>query len=325
MTSLGRLERVDLREAWLSEASDFTPWLAQAENLALLGETIGLELECEAQEKNVGPFRADILCRDTATGDWVLIENQLERTDHSHLGQLLTYAAGLKAVTVVWVAQRFTDEHRAALDWLNEITDERFNFFALEIELWRMGRSPVAPKFNVISEPNDWTRTIAGATGGDGKMTETQQLYLEYWRALKAHLEEVGSSVQMAKPLPQAWMTFPVGRSYFHLSASVTRQNRAGWVQLVIHGNDHVPYFRLLHRDREQIEAEIGQTLEWRERPKGKEGHIRQDFGTIDVEDRSDWPRQHRLFQQALEKFATCFRPRVKALDLADVDEEESV
>jgi hypothetical protein len=134
-TPLGRLERADLREVWLSEAGDFTPWLAREENVALLGDAIGLELEVEAQEKDVGPFRADILCKDTATANWVLVENQLERTDHGHLGQLLTYAAGLQAVTIVWIAQRFTEEHRAALDWLNEITDDRFNFFGLEIEL----------------------------------------------------------------------------------------------------------------------------------------------------------------------------------------------
>lgn len=125
--NLGRLHSVDLREAWASESSDFTPWLAQEENLKLLGETIGIELELESQETEVGPFRADILCKDTATDNWVLIENQLERTDHSHLGQLLTYAAGLNAVTIVWIAQRFTEEHRAALDWLNEHTDGNIN------------------------------------------------------------------------------------------------------------------------------------------------------------------------------------------------------
>lgn len=150
--TLGRLERIDLRNAWLSESSSFTPWLAESANMKLLGDAIGIELEVEAQEKDVGPFRADILCKDTATGHWVLIENQLERTDHTHLGQLMTYAAGLDAVTIVWLAQRFTEEHRAALDWLNRVTDERINFFGLEIELWRIGDSPMAPKFNVVSK-----------------------------------------------------------------------------------------------------------------------------------------------------------------------------
>jgi len=130
--NLGRLHKVDLREAWTSESIDFTPWLAQEDNLKLLGEVIGIELELESQEKEVGPFRADILCKNTANDSWVLIENQLARTDHSHLGQLITYAAGLNAVTIVWIAERFTQEHRAAMDWLNERTDEKINLFGLQ-------------------------------------------------------------------------------------------------------------------------------------------------------------------------------------------------
>jgi len=167
--ALGRLEKVELRNAWQSGSGDFTPWLAREENLKLLGEAINIDLELEAEEKNVGPFRADILCRDTASDEhWVLVENQLERTDHSHLGQLLTYAAGLKAATIVWIAERFTGEHRAALDSLNEITGERFAFFGLEVELWPIGESPMGQKFNVVSKPNDSTKTVQSpaSTGG---------------------------------------------------------------------------------------------------------------------------------------------------------------
>ena len=149
ISKLGRLERIDLREIWRTEAYDFTPWLAQSENIEILGDALGLDLEVEAQERNVGPFRADILCKDLDDNSWVLIENQLERTDHNHLGQLLTYGAGLNTVTIIWIAEKFTDEHRAALDWLNDITDDSFNFFGLEVELWRIGESAPAPKFNI--------------------------------------------------------------------------------------------------------------------------------------------------------------------------------
>ena len=132
--NLGRLEKItDLREVWKTEDKDFTPWLANEQNLGLLGETIHMDLELEAVEKYVGPFRADILCRNTDDNSHVLVENQVERTDHTHLGQLMTYAAGLDTVSIVWIAREFTDEHRAALDWLNEITGDKFNFFGLEI------------------------------------------------------------------------------------------------------------------------------------------------------------------------------------------------
>src|SRR4051812_43362290 len=145
---LSHLKQIDLKDVWSHEASSFTPWLALEQNIALLGDTLGLELEVEAQEKAVGPFRADILCKDLQTNTWVLIENQLERTDHTHLGQVLTYASGLGAVTIVWIAARFTEEHRATLDWLNKITDRSFRFFGIEVELWRIGDSSPAPKFN---------------------------------------------------------------------------------------------------------------------------------------------------------------------------------
>lgn len=137
---LGRLERVELRNVWASEATDFTPWLARAENMSVLGEALNIDLELEAQERSVGPFRADLLCKDIDTGRWVLIENQLERTDHTHLGQLLTYASGLDAVTIVWVAARFTEEHRSTLDWLNKITNDRFSLF-------RIGGGALADRF----------------------------------------------------------------------------------------------------------------------------------------------------------------------------------
>src|SRR5262245_60943715 len=197
--NLGRLQKVDLREAWLSECTDFTPWLAQEENLKLLGDSIGIELELESQEKEVGPFRADILCKDTSNDTWVLIENQLERTDHCHLGQLITYAAGLNAVTIVWIAEHFTEEHRAAIDWLNERTDEKINLFALEIELWRIGDSPIAPKFNIISQPNDWSRNVQKAAAVDA--SETQKSQLQFWIAFKDYMEEKGSFVRCQKPL----------------------------------------------------------------------------------------------------------------------------
>ncbi len=199
----GQLVQVKLRDGWLNEASDFTPWLAAEENIHLLGQAIGMELQVEAQEQQVGPFRADILCKNNED-HWVLIENQLERTDHTHLGQLLTYAAGLQAVTIVWIAQCFTEEHRAALDWLNEITDERFNFFGLEIELWRIGESPIAPKFNVVCKPNDWSKMVtAGATRvANEALTEKKRLQLEFWTEFAAYARNSRQAHQTCKASP---------------------------------------------------------------------------------------------------------------------------
>lgn len=318
--ALGRLEKVDLRQVWLSEASQFTPWLAQEENLEILGNTIGLELELEAQEKNVGPFRADLLCRDTATGQWVLIENQLERTDHTHLGQLLTYAAGLEAVTVVWVAAEFTEEHRATLDWLNEITDDRFQFFGLEIELWRIGESPPAPKFNIVSKPNDWSRSVtqsARRLSGEA-LTATQLQQRRYWEAFGEFLIKRKSPIRAQKAQPQNWTTYGVGRTDFHLSAVITAREKCIYADLYIDGPDAKAYFHLLEQQKAVIESELGEPLDWLELPERKASRIILFRRTADPEDESDWPAQHAWLAQALERLDRVFRPRVKALNAAD-------
>ncbi len=172
---LARLDRVSVEDVWSSEPRQFTPWLASEENLRLLGETIDMDLQVESQEHPVGPFSADIVCREVATNAPVLIENQLGRTDHTHLGQILTYAASLKAETIIWIANPFTEEHRAALEWLNEVTNGEISFFGIEIELWRIEGSPIAPRFNVVAKP--WTKRIPP----DPVLTDSRRLQLEFW------------------------------------------------------------------------------------------------------------------------------------------------
>ena len=211
---LGRLTKVDIREIWKNEAADFTPWLAEPDNIKLLGDTVGMELEVEAVEKDVGRFFADILCKDTASDRFVVIENQIEATDHDHLGKTITYAAGLQATAMVWIAKRFADEHRAALDWLNEITGADVAFFGLEIEAWRIGDSAAAPKFNVICRPNDFTIS----TPAPGTLSETRQAQLDFWLAFKDFMGQ-SSQVKCAKPSPNNWLNHPIGRSGVHMDS----------------------------------------------------------------------------------------------------------
>jgi len=323
---LGRLQKVDLPEAWSSESTDFTPWLAQEENLKLLGETIGLELELESQEKDVGPFRADILCKDTATDDWVLIENQLERTDHSHLGQLLTYAAGLDAVTIVWIAERFTEEHRAALDWLNERTDEKINIFGLEIELWRIGDSPIAPKFNIISQPNDWSHTVQRAAAGGGEVSNHRQLQLQFWTAFREYMESNGSIVRSQKPAPQHWNNHAIGRSGIHHASIISiwnsETNSRGpeiRAELYMDGPNAKREFAALERQKDSIENALGFPLVWRN-PSNKAScrlYTRQnaDFLTQQL-----WPQHFEWLRQRLETMQRVFAPIVRNLGLEGVE-----
>ena len=315
--TLGHLTSVDLREVWTSESGDFTPWLARPENLAVLGDTLDLELELEAQEKAVGPFRADILCRDTASAAWVLIENQLERTDHGHLGQLLTYASGLEAAMIVWIAGRFNEEHRATLDWLNAITEERFRFFGLEVELWRIGDSPAAPKFNVVSKPNDWSRSVARGKRSldDGELSEVRAMQLEYWEALNAVLDDLSGPVRgNRKPQAQSLMSYAIGRTNFSLNAIMGRRQRRVTAQLYIQGSNAKSYFHQLQEQRDKVEEKLGQQLEWEEHNVETSVSIR--LNGRNPEDREDWPQQHKWLADRLNELHRVFADRVRLLEV---------
>jgi uncharacterized protein DUF4268 len=312
MEKLGRIEHVDLRTVWTNEAEQFTPWLAQPENLELLGEALGIDLELEAQEKDVGPFRADILCKNTAEIDsWVVIENQIEKTDHKHLGQLLTYASGLRASTIVWISAKFTEEHRAAIDWLNQMVNRSARFFGLEIELWKIGDSPAAPRFNVVCKPNDWETTVRQAaetltTGDEG--TPAQILRIKYWTAFRSYLQEHGSKLRPQKPSRNHWYSFGIGTSLANTDALIiTREKKIG-VDLYISHENAKAIFNDLLKEKHSIEAIIGSPLAWYELPDKKASRIAL-FNAVDPYDEASWPQQFAWLRNNLEKFDEAFRP----------------
>ena len=325
---LGRLTRVELRDIWISESSDFTPWLAREENLVVLGEALGIDLELEAQEKAVGPFRADILCKDIGTEEWVLVENQLERTDHGHLGQLLTYASGLEAVTIVWIAARFTEEHRSTLDWLNKITDETFRFFGLEVELWRIGDSPAAPKFNMVSKPNDWSRSVAQAARAidESELSDTRVKQRAYWAAFHQALDRTAGPVSGGrKPLPQSWMGYSIGRTGFNLGAVMIRPKRQIRAELYIAGDQAKAFFHLLREQKQAIEQELSYPLEWEELPTRRDSRISIYLTNVDPDDESDWPQQHEWLASKVNDFHRVFFARLRDLDAEDWQQDREV
>ena len=310
---LGRLERVDIRDQWKNEQSDFTPWLAKPENLEILGETLGLELELEAKEKKVGEFQADIVCKGVGTDSLVLIENQLEQTDHKHLGQLLTYAAGLHAVTIVWLAAPFRNEHRATLDWLNNITDEEFRFFGLEVELWRIGDSVPAPKFNIISQPNDWSRSVARAAKDE--LSEGARKQKEYWAEFQKQLNALGGPVSgNRKPQPASWMSYGIRRTGFSLNPAMNSQKNWIRAELYISGSEASKRFELLKQQQEEIERELNHPLEWEELPDKRDCRIAYYLRDADPWDEADWPRQHKWLAEYLNKMHDVFSQRVRNL-----------
>lgn len=305
---LGRLQKIDLRSQWKNEGLDFTPWLAKEENIALLSETIGIELEVQSSEEFVGPFRADILCVDTTDNHYVLIENQLEKTDHIHLGQLMTYAAGLNAVTIIWIAQKFTEEHRAALDWLNSITDDTFNFFGIEIELYKIGNSVPAPMFNIVSKPNDWAKAVK-KTANNQPITETKQLQQEYWQGLKDFVEENNAKFRMQKPLPQHWTNIALGKSNFYLSATCSTRDNTISIWLNITGDNAKANFdKLLEIAKENSLIEISPNLQWLRLDERKSSYVILSTNG-NISKKENWNEQFIWYKNNIELFIKFFKP----------------
>lgn len=312
-TPLGKLERIPLRKAWAHEAGEFTPWLAQAENLTLLAESLGLnELELVGTEHPVGGFKVDILCSDS--GGKVIIENQLEKTNHTHLGQILTYAAGVGARKVIWLAESFRTEHVAALEFLNQHTTDELDFFAVEIELWRIGTSPMAPSFTVVVKPNDWAKVGQQNAKAAATTTPTKQRQLKFWTGWQTWLQTKGSNLRTQKPLPQHWTNIALGRAGIHLGASVnSRENRVSMEVYIDHANSKA-MFKQLQAHQLDIANKVGAELEWMELPDGHACRILQVRADSPLDDESQWPIFFAWLEQAALRMSEVFRPLIKDL-----------
>lgn len=268
---LGKLVQVSLREVWKHEALDFTQWLALPENLVYLGETIGVDLVDAETEKDVGKFRVDILAKDEV-GRRIVVENQLEPTNHDHLGKIITYAAGLEAEVIVWIVEQAREEHEQAITWLNEHTTGDANFFLLQIEAWKIGDSKPAPRFNIIAKPNDWAKTVKQtATGGAASELQAQQ-QLFYERVRDHGLAHAKYIKSWPKPAPQHWYDISVGSSQAHIGLTVNSKLKQVAAELYI--NDNKDLFAKLYGQKDDVEAELDFALDWRELPGRKASRI---------------------------------------------------
>lgn len=268
---LGRLVRVELREVWKKEAADFTQWLAQPENLELLGETIGFELADPRTEVGVGAFRVDLLAKDAITDRVVVIENQLEATNHDHLGKIITYAAGHEAESVVWIVKEARDEHRRAIEWLNEHTTQDVNFFLIEAQAWRIGYSDPAPVFEIISRPNDWARQQKQSSS-DAALDFDPEIQAFYER-VRDYGTKLAKNIKRWRPASaRRWYDVSIGSSQAHLALRVTKQQNRVSVELYI--DDSKELFAMLLAERDAIESVLGMTLDWNELPNKKASRI---------------------------------------------------
>ena len=260
---LSSIDRVDLREVWPNEAVDFTPWLA--ENISRLGQALGIDLELQETEAAVGGYSLDLLATDTNGSRTVVIENQLEPTNHDHLGKLLTYAAGLDANIVVWLTKEFRDEHRQALDWLNQHTDEETDFFGVTVEAWKIDGSRPAPHFNLVATPNGWRKEAVKRSRGERTTSARQERYRLFFQQLIDTLREKHQFTNAKKASPVNWYSFTTGYSRIGYGANFGGQKEAR-VEVYIDYPDGERNLRLLKdlsQHKDHIESELALSLDW--------------------------------------------------------------
>lgn len=312
-TTLSRLEKVPLRDAWRHESGDFTPWLAESDNLMLLADAIGLsDLECVAVEHQVGDFKLDMLCTDG--DDQVIIENQLEKTNHTHLGQILAYAAGVGARKVIWIAESFRPEHAAALQFLNENTTEELSFFAVEVELWKIGDSPLAPKFEVVVKPNDWVKSGREQARAATSSSTIKQLQMRFWLALIEHLNAAAPGIRPQKPRPQHWLNLSIGKAGFKLCVTANTRNERIGVELYFYGADSKKNFADLMTHKAEIETNLGFELDWQELPDAKACRVASWYPDASLVDESRWVEYFGWIERRLVILDRVLRPVLKAL-----------
>lgn len=288
--SLGKLVKFDdLRAVWKNEAYDFTVWLAEEENLNLLGETLGIEIELINTEEPAGAFSIDIFAEESNSGRKIIIENQLESSNHDHLGKTITYASAKQAEIIVWIVKKARDEHRQAIEWLNEKTDENIEFYLLEIELWKIGDSAIAPKFSIISAPNGWMKANKSVTKNDSPLKVIQ---LEFWEKFCVYAAENCEYISKKRmnANPRSWVNIgaEAKKCYISLSVSIQKKQLKAMIYFYNKNRDEFERFKL-HED--EINKICDNKIEWINWKK--DSTIRM-VERADITNRSDWERQFK-------------------------------
>ena len=265
---LGVLKAIAPREKWLSEAREFTPWLAS--NITALTAVIGLELEVENIEVACGPYSADILAKDTGTGQYVVIENQLEKTNHDHLGKAITYASVLNASSIIWIASDFSEEHIKALDWLNDNTVDDIGFYGIQIELWQIDDSKPALRLNVVSRPNEAVRQAAKLKANED-LSQSRKFQLDFWTNFRNKLASTKKIPSLHTPRGRYWFDVSIGRANIHISNICNTDTNTVGIRIYISNKITNYMLPFLESKKGEIEQAIGQPLLWNPNPENRD------------------------------------------------------
>ena len=268
---IGKLKEVDIRELWKHEQYDFSEWLSKKENIENLNEILGLTLVDISKETYVGSYRCDLFAKDETTGIKVIIENQLEISNHDHLGKIITYASGLDAKVVVWIVKEAREEHRSAIEWLNNNTNSNVNFFLIEIHAYKIGNSDSAPMFQVIEQPNDFIKNNKSINSND-TMNKSQSQRVEFWNQFNNVIIVRGRPFNVRKATTDHWYNVAIGTSDAHIAITLINKDSVIGVELYI--TDNKELFDRLYQQKEDIENDLGFKLDWRRLNNSKASRI---------------------------------------------------
>ncbi len=283
---IGKLTEVDVRDLWKHEQYDFSEWLAKPMNIEYLNEILGLTLSEVDKEVYVGPYRCDLVAKDETSGITVIIENQLEATNHDHLGKIITYASGLDASVIVWIVKDAKEEHRAAIEWLNNYTTKDINFFLIEIHAYKIGESDPAPKFEVVEKPNDFVKR-SKTKYTDGELNQSQSERLMFWEQFNEVVIARGKPFNLRKASTDHWYDVAVGVSSAHVAINLVNKDNNVVVELYI--NDDKELFDSLYEKKEEIEEKLGFSLDWDRLDGKKASRIKHYINGLNFDDHSNY------------------------------------
>ncbi len=286
MANIGKLIEVDVRELWKHEQYDFSNWLAKPTNLEYLNDILGLTLVDVDKEVYVGPYRCDLVAKDETSGITVIIENQLEGTNHDHLGKIITYASGLDAKVMVWIVREAKEEHRAAIEWLNNNTASDINFFLIEIHAYRIGNSDPAPKFEVMEKPNDFVKR-SKTKGGDEELNKRQSERIFFWEQFNQIVAGRGKPFNIRKASTDHWYDVAIGTSEAHVAINLV--NKDGNIVVEFYINDNKALFDRLYEQKDEIEQQLGIPVVWDRLDNKKASRIKHYIDGLTFDDHSNY------------------------------------
>ncbi|MCD1147835.1 DUF4268 domain-containing protein [Peptoniphilus sp. KCTC 25270] len=288
---LGRLKEVDIRELWAHEQYNFSNWLAKEENIELLNETVGLTLTDIDKEVYVGSYRCDLVAVDETTDIKIIIENQLDSTDHDHLGKIITYASGLDANVIIWIVKEAREEHKSAIEWLNNNMAKEISFFLLEIKAYRIGDSLPAPMFKVVEKPNDFIKSNKSVKDGD--LSKTQAERLNFWTEFNRVVTENGKPFNVRKATTDHWYDVAIGTSDAHIS--ITLVNKDGTIGVELYVRDCKDLFDNLYEHKEEIENKLGFNMHWERLDDKKASRIKSYIPGLNFNKQGNYPELMNL------------------------------